>query len=183
MRALIISNGGYLDKRIERILNNNNINGDVTNKITRDMINRFDCVIFSHNNDIPNLPKLIETIVLERRILVVYINNVSSIGYYNNIINDLYFSIINENSMDIELPLVIKSSTKYTARISNLEYQIKKLEQDNELLILTNKAKLVLMNKGFSEAESHKFIQRKSMSMRVSKRSLVNLIIENKIDI
>jgi response regulator NasT len=183
MRTLIITSGGYLDKRIERILSNNNINGDITRKLTREMINRYDCVIFSHNNENPNLPKLIETIVLERKVLVIYINNTTSLGYYYNIINDLFFSMINESTLDIELPLIIKSTSKYTKRISNLEQQVRQLEEDKELQLLTKKAKLVLMKKGFTEAESHKFIQRKSMSMRVSKRTLVNLIISNKIDI
>lgn len=183
MRAIIISSGGYLDKRIERILTNNNIKGDVATKLTRDMINRYDCVIFSHNNDIPNLPKLIETIVLEKKILVLYINNTSSIGYYYNIVNDLYFSMINENTVDIELPIVIKSSQKYITELNRLQSNVLQLQEDNKLLKLTNKAKLILMNKGLTEAESHKFIQRKAMSMRISKLRLVNLIIENKIDI
>ena len=182
MRVLIISNGGYLDKRIERILNNNSINGDVETKLTRNMINVYDCVIFTHNHDIPNLPKLIETLVLEKKILVIYINNTSSIGYYYNVIHDMFFSMINENSMEIELPIVIKNTAKYSKEISRLQHEITDLKERNNLLKLTNKAKLILMNKGFKEAESHKFIQRKSMEMRISKLRLVNLIIENKID-
>ncbi len=183
MRVLIIKSGGYLDKRVERILNNNNIKGDVANKLTRNMINLYDCVIFSHNNDIPNLPKLIETIVLERKILVIYVNNTSSIGHYYNIVNDLFFSMIQENAIDIELPFIVQSIHKFTSKIKQLEDEIKRLEDDNTLLKQTNKAKLILMKKGFNEAESHKFIQRKAMSMRISKLRLVNLIIENKIDI
>lgn len=183
MRVLIITSGGYLENRVERVLSNNDIKGDVSTKLSRDQINRYDCVIFSYNNDIPNLPKLIETIVLERKIHVVFINNTPSIGYYYNLVNDLFFSMVNENTLDIELPLIIKSNVKYTAFIVKLELQINHLEEDVELLKLTNKAKLILMSNGLSEAESHKFIQRKSMSMRVSKRKLVNLIIENKIDI
>lgn len=183
MRALIISSGGYLDKRLERILNNNNIKGDIVSKLTRQMITVYDCVIFTHNNDIPNLPKLLETIVLERKIHVIFINNTSSIGHLYNLLNDLFFSVVNETTVDIELPIVIHSFNKYIKKIISLESKICGLEEDNELLVLTNKAKLVLMQKGLTEAESHKFIQSKSMSMRVSKLKLVNLIIENKIDI
>ncbi|AIO18307.1 hypothetical protein KQ51_00419 [Candidatus Izimaplasma bacterium HR1] len=182
MRAIIISSGGYLDKRIDRILKNNNIKGDIETKLTRNMINVYDCVIFSHNIDIPNLPKLIETLVLERKILVIYINNVSSIGYYYNVFNDIFFSMVTEISLEIELPIVINNNSKYTKEIVNLEEEITQLKESNELLKLTNKAKLVLMRKGFTEAESHKLIQRKSMELRVSKLKLVNLIIENKID-
>ena len=183
MRAIIISTGGYLDKRIERLLINNNIKGDVATKLTRNMINVYDCVIFSYKNDIPNLPNVIERIVLEKKLLVIYINNTNSIGYYYNLINDLYFVMVNEMTLDIELPTVINSNTKYVKKINNLETKISDLEEKLKLIKLTNTAKRVLMNKGLTEEESHKFIQQKAMSMRVSKLKLVNLIIENKIDI
>lgn len=183
MRALIIKTGGYLDKRVQRIFNNNSIKGDVGTKLTRNMMNVYGCVIFSHKNDIQNLPKLIETIVLEKKLLVVFINSTSSIGQYYNVINDLYFSMVNELSLEIELPLVLSSNTKYVNKILDLENEIVMLKEESKLLKLTNKAKLILMNKGLTESESHKFIQQKAMSMRLSKLKVVNLIIKNKIDI
>ena len=182
MRVVIISTGTYLDKRIERILSNNNIKGDVATKLTQNMMNVYDCVIFSYNKDIPNLPKVIERIVLERKILVIYVNNTSSIGNYYNMLNDLYFVMVNEITIDIELPSIINSNSKYISKITALELEINKLKEQIELLNLTNKAKLILINKGLTEAESHKYIQQKAMSMRISKLKLVNLIIENKID-
>ena len=38
------------------------------------------------------------------------------------------------------------------------------------------------MKKGLNEEDAHRFILDKSMSMRLSKKLVVNLIIENKID-
>jgi len=64
MRVAIIASNGYLDKRIERLLGSNNIKGDIMNKFTRNQIYAYDCVIFTHKNDIPNLPVLIERLVL-----------------------------------------------------------------------------------------------------------------------
>lgn len=182
MRVIIISTGGYLDKRIERLLINNNIKGDVATKLTRNMINVYDCVIFSYKNEIPKLPNVIERIVLEKKLLVIYINDTNLLGYYYNLINDLYFVMISEVTLDIELPIVIKSNTKYIAKINSLEKEVTSLKDQLILFKLTNNAKRLLMEKGLSEAESHKFIQHKSMSMRVTKLKLVNLIIENKID-
>lgn len=183
MRSIIISSGGYLDKRIERLLENNNIKGDVVNKLTRNMINVYDCVIFSYKNDIPNLPKVIERLVLEKKLLVIYINSSNSIGYYYNLINDLYFVMVSEITLDIELPTVIKANTKYVQNMVKLEAKVYELENQLSLIKLTNQAKRVLMTKGLNEEESHKFIQQKAMSLRISKLKLVNLIIENKIDI
>ncbi len=183
MRALIISTGGYLDKRLERILTINNIKGDIAEKLTRNMMNVYDCVIFSHKNDIPNLPKVLEMIVLEKKVQVFYINNTAAIGQFYNMLNDIYFNVVYEMTMEIELPLLIKSNTKYLKHISILERKNEELKDELELMILTKKAKLVLMKKGLNEADSHKFIQQKAMSMRIPKKKLVNLIIENKIDI
>jgi len=42
---------------------------------------------------------------------------------------------------------------------------------------------MILMNKGLNEADSHKFIVHKAMEMRLSKKKIVNLIIEEKIDL
>jgi len=47
---------------------------------------------------------------------------------------------------------------------------------------LINNAKLILSKKGYSEAASHQFIQKKAMDLRLSKKMTANLIIENKID-
>lgn len=183
MKAVIITSNGYLDKRIERVLKHNDIKGDITNRLSRNMINVYDCVIFSYKNEIPNLPKVIEQIVLEKKILVLYINNTPSIGQFYSVVNDLYFHIVNELTMDVELPTIIKSSSKFLARINSLELDLSKTKDRLELLKLTGKAKRCLIDKGLTEEESHQFIQRKSMDMRISKKKLVNLIIENKIDI
>jgi response regulator NasT len=183
MRAVIITSNGYLDKRLERILINNGIKGDIETKITRNMLNVYDCVIFSYKNEIPNLPIVIERLVLEKKILVVYINNTASIGSFYNVIKDLFFININELTMEIELPLVIKSSLKYLKKITQLQSEKTTIEEQLNTLKLTNKAKQILISKGLSEAESHQFIQKKAMDLRVSKLKLVNLIIKNKIDI
>ena len=183
MRVVIINSGGYLDKRIERVLLQNNINGDIKDKLTRNMFNQYDCVIFTHQNDIPNLPNVIERIVFEKKIIVILVNSTVSIGYYYNIHDDLYFAMVNESSLEVELPFIIKNNTKFIKRVNQLEREKDNLSEEIEFIKNTNRAKRILINKGFTEAESHKYIQQKAMSMRVSKSKLVNLIIENKIDI
>jgi response regulator NasT len=183
MRAIIVKSGGYLDKRIERILHQNNINGDIAEKLTRHAINQYDCIIFTYQNDIPNLPKVIEQVVLEKKNIVILVNNTFSIGHYYNIFDDLHFSMVNEATLDFELPFIIKNNVKFLRSIKRITDEKKNLYNELILLKNTNKAKRILMKKGLNEAESHKFIQQKAMALRVSKEKLVNLIIENKIDI
>jgi response regulator NasT len=183
MKAVIISSNSYLDKRVERILVNSDINVDISKQLSRNAFNMYDCIIFSYKNEIPNIPKVIEMIVLEKKILVLYINNVPSIGQFYSLLNQDHFSLIREMTMEVELPLIIKNTCRYLNKIGNLTYELNKLTEENTLIKKTGKAKRVLISKGLSEDESHKFIQQKSMDLRISKQKLVNLIIENKIDI
>lgn len=183
MKVVVIESNTFLDQKIERVLTSNGIALDFTSKLNQAMLKMYDAVIFSYKNTIPALPKVIERICLEKKILVVYINNVPSIGQFFSVLNDHYFRMVNDLTIEIELPLIIHSSSKYIRELSYLEQVNKELKLELETLKLTNKAKSILMKKGLNEAESHKFIQKRSMEMRVDKKTLVNLIIQNEIDI
>lgn len=183
MRVAIVKSEGSLNTRISRILDNNGINGDIITKLTRNHILEYDAVIFSYNNNIPNMPKLLERIVLEKKIHVIYITNTLSIGQFYNLFDDIYFNYIQEHKMDLMLSTILRHTKKYIRNITQLQDEANKIKEELQLLKLTNKAKVILMNKGLSEADSHKFIINKAMDLRVSKKKLVNLIIEEKIDI
>lgn len=182
MRVAVIKNSGNINTKIERVLLNNKINGDFIDKFTRNSLNVYDTVIFTYKNDIPNLPKVIEQIVLEKKCNVIFISNNLSVGQYYNILNDLYFNIVNEQMLDIELPIVIKNSKKYLDEINKLSIEVNTLKERLDTLNLINKAKRILLDKGFNEAESHQFIQKQSMDLRLSKKMTAQRIIENKID-
>lgn len=183
MRVAIVKSNGYLDGRISRILANSNINGDIVNKVVRSTLNEYDALIFSYQNRIPNIPKVLEQICLEKRIQVVYITNTLSIGQFYNLFEDLYFHYIQEVNIDYLLPRMMETSSKYLRKIRNLEEENKRVKEELLLIKNTNKAKRILMKKGLSEDDAHKFIIDKSMTMRMTKKRLVSLIIENKIDI
>jgi len=100
-----------------------------------------------------------------------------------NVLDDIFFAYVNEQTMDIELPVILNSSVKYLKKITYLQKNHDDMKDQLETIKLTNKAKRLLMNKGLTEEESHQFIQKKAMDLRTSKKNLVNLIIENKIDI
>ena len=183
MRVAIIKGNGYLDGRISRILANNNIKGDAITKVVRSSFNEYDALIFTYQNNIPNLPKVLEQIVLEKRVQVLYITNTLSIGHFYNLYDDLYFHYVKEENMDILIPRLLETSKKYIGNIHQLQEENRRLNDELELIKNTNKAKRILINKGLSEADAHRFIIDQSMSKRLSKKKIVNLIIENKIDI
>lgn len=182
MRVAIIATNGYLDKLILRLLGQNGINGDIETRITKAMIQQYDCMILSYKNEIPNIPIVLEGIVLEKSCSIIYITNNASIGQFYNVYNDLYMNFVNELTMEVELPLTIKLVQKYMKQIRILQTTNNDVEERLEVLELTNKAKRLLMKKGLSEADSHQFIQQKAMDLRKSKKQIVNLIIKNKID-
>ena len=183
MRVAIMKTNGYIDQKIDRALMNNGIKGDFIQKVTRQTINSYDAIIFSYKNNIPNITKVLEQISLEKKVLVVYINSTLSIGQFYNLLHDEFFTLINESRMDFELPSILQNSMKFIKKIRILNAKFTDVEEELNLLKTTNKAKMILMSKGLSEAESHKFIQRKAMELRTTKKNLVSLIIENKIDI
>ncbi len=182
MRVAVIKNGGNIDTKIDRILKSNKINGDFIDKFTRNSINRYDTIIFTYKNNIPNLSKVIEQIVLEKKILVIFINNKFSVGQFYNVLNNLYFSVVNDQTLDVELPSILKNTEKYIKEINFLNNELNYLKEQLNTINLVNNAKRFLSSKGYSEADSHQFIQKKSMDLRLSKKLTAELIINNKID-
>ncbi len=183
MRVAVIKSNGHIDHKIERLLSLNKINGDFITKFTINSLKKYEVIVFSYKNKIPNLPKILESIILEQSIFVVYINNTAAIGEFYNILDDLYFTMINEQNLEIEFLSVINNSLKYLKKINDYKDENKKLKNQLDTTKLVNNAKYILMSKGFNEAESHQFIQKIAMDQRLSKKMAANLIIENKIDI
>ena len=183
MRAAIIKSEGYLDSVIERVLRNNGIKGDSIQKINKDTLLEYNAIIFHEQNNIPNISKVIDQIILKKTVQVIFVGKTMNIGRFYNVINDMYFTYIEEHKIEVALPSVIHLSGKYIKEINVLKTELEKVEEEILLMKLTNKAKRILIHKGLSEEESHNFIVQKSMEMRVPKKTFVNLIIQNKIDI
>lgn len=182
MRVAIIRNNGNIEVKIERILKANEIKGDFIDKVSKNSINIYDVIIFTYENKIPNLPKVIEQIVLEKKSLVIFVSNNLLVGQFYNVLNDLFFNIVNVQFLDIELPLILRSTEKYISEIYKLNKEVKQLKNKLSTINLVNNAKRILASKGFNEAASHQFIQKKSMDLRLSKKMTAELIIQNKVD-
>lgn len=182
MRVAIISTGGYLEKRIMRLLSQHGINGDVVTRINRQTLRQFDALIASDKLDIPNLPVVLERIILEQTTQVVYITNSSSIGHLHRIYGDIRFHIVNETTMEAQLPLALTLIGKFDRVLRTLVNERDQAQDQLDTIRLTNRAKRILIKHGYSEEEAHQFIQKEAMDRRLSKRQIVNLIIEEKID-
>lgn len=183
MRVAIIASGGYLDKQLNRILMNHGIKGDIVTSINRRIIEEYGMIVLSSNNEIPNLPVLVERLILEQKIHVVYINKTPSIGQFYNVMNDMYFHLVQEYTCEVELPLLVRTIEKLHKPFIRIKQEKEEYKEQLDTMRLTSKAKRVLMSKGYSEQDAHQFIQKTAMDKRISKKRLVSLIIQNKIDI
>lgn len=183
MRVAIVACNGHLDQQLKRTLSAHGINGDIVTSITKRVMNDYGCIVLSSHNEIPNLPILVEQLVLQQTTHVVFISRTPSIGQFYNVLNDMFFHIIQEWVMDVELPLLIQTIQKFHKPYQQLQQKHDDIQEQLDTMKLTTKAKNILMKRGYSEEEAHQFIQKKAMDMRVSKKHLVNLIIKNKIDI
>lgn len=183
MRVAILAGNGGLDRQRKRLLDTNNINGDIVSSITKRIIEEYNVLLVSSANNIPNLPVVLERVVLEQRIHVVYISKTASIGQFYNLINDPFFHLVQEWTIDVELPILLRTILKFHSRMVSLQQSYDRLDDRFETMNKTNRAKRILIDKGMTEQEAHQYIQKQAMDMRVSKKRFVSLIIEKKIDI
>lgn len=183
MRVAIVATGGPFDRQLQRVLFQHNINGDIVTTITPRVMEEYGCICLSDHNEIPNLPVLVERLILAKTLHVIYITQNPSIGQFYAVLNDMFFHRVNQFSMDVELPLLIRTIDKFNKPLQHLQHQHETINDKYETLRLTNKAKRILLDRGYTEEEAHQFIQKTAMDLRISKRRLVSLIIENKIDI
>ena len=183
MRVAIVATGGHLDRLIERTLGTHGIKGDIVSSITRRVMDEYGCILLSDHNEIPNLPVLVERLVLEQTVHIVYVSRTSSIGQFYAVMNDMYFHRIEEFSLEVQLPLLIRTIDKFNQPMERLKQQHDDMKEQYDVMRLTNQAKRYLIDRGYTEEEAHQFIQKTAMDKRISKKRLVSLIIENKIDI
>ncbi|MCF7925272.1 MAG: hypothetical protein K9L26_01960, partial [Candidatus Izimaplasma sp.] len=181
-RLAMYQGNGILNQRVLRYLKRLKHRVNNVNKVTSHTIQNYDVVIFTEDLQINNIIKVLEQIVLEEAILVIFIHNEKLIHHFYNIQNHPYFMEINEKHLKTEWELKIPIALKYIKELTRLNAQLKQTKVQLSTMKSEQKAKRILMNKGFSEAESHHYIQQKAMALRKSKNVIVNLIIENKID-
>ncbi|MCF7926244.1 MAG: hypothetical protein K9L74_01535 [Candidatus Izimaplasma sp.] len=183
MKVAVIKSGSYLDKKIMMILKEKNINGDIIQKCNQYALMRYDVIIFTYKNAIPNLPKLLEQLVLEKKSLIIHIKKNKHVGLFYNLQQDLFYLPILEINMALQLGSLINQTHKYLRKIMDLSKEKQDFKEKFNHLRNENKAKRILMKSGLTEEKAHRFIIDEAMQRRKAKNYIVNLIIKKKIDI
>lgn len=183
MKVAVIKSNTFLDEKLKRVFELNNIKVDIVEKFNIQSTKSYQVVLFSSKNKINKINLVMESIVNTKSCLVVYINNTVNIGRFHNLLTSSFFLNVEELKIDTILYEMVIKSSSYLREIQYLNYEIEvlndKLKEEKNI----NKAKYLLIDKGFSEADSHKLIQKTAMNYRLSKSEAASLIIKNKIDI
>ncbi|MEC9484704.1 MAG: hypothetical protein UMR38_02365 [Candidatus Izemoplasma sp.] len=182
MRLAIYNSKGPAFQKIVRFLRQKGYKINIIKQVTSHTIKNHEILIFHEELQIPNLIKVIEQIVLEQSILVLYAHEGKTLHRFYNVQHHPFFIDINIKSLHIEWDYKVVLAMKYIKTLMQNYQEIDNIKSELSALKMEVKAKRFLMNKGLSEAESHRFIQRKAMQLRKSKKDVVNLIIENEID-
>lgn len=170
IKSLVCVSDGLVKLRIKRILSGKNLNHTITEKpIKRDDLIRHDLVIIHSSYNLPNLYTFIENAVYQKLATFIYVTtNVNSNPFrkFNDHINLLF---IDENRMDVELPKSIELYSKYSAQITDLNKENRKLAKDLEELQLMNACKRKFIKDGYTEEEAHKYILKYAMDNHIEK--------------
>lgn len=79
--------------------------------------------------------------------------------------------------MDIELPYAIELYSKYAAQIEGLNKEKNKLSKKIEETNNYNRCKLMLIGKGYSEEDAHKYILKYAMDNQIDKNEACNRLL------
>lgn len=155
---------------------------DINNNTVRKYLNQYNPIVLviHHSVECNNLSILLDYLITNKVIPIIYINNTSNYGQFYNVINDVYFTSIEENKLEQLLEIVLNIFIKLRIEFTLMNKKIIKLEnkiKDDNLIV---KAKLKLMKDlNLSEEESYKYILKKSMNQRKSKGQIAKKILES----
>jgi len=182
-KVLVLSTDTLFNNKVKRIINLNLVFNDCDMNLN--VISRFlnqekpQLLIVHHSVKCHNLSKLFDYLVTNKIIPVIYINNTVTFSQFYQVINDSYFLNLEENKMDVTLPVVIQILINLRQQITILNKQINKLETKLSGELLVYKAKMILMEDNkLSENEAHNHLIKEAMDKRVSKEQIAKEILE-----
>ncbi|MCK4552004.1 MAG: hypothetical protein KAU02_03730 [Tenericutes bacterium] len=178
---LVCVNDGLLKIRIQRILVDTNFAYTVTeNPVKRDDLSRYDIVIIHSSYKLPNLFGFIENAVLQKVTSIIYLTTNVSSHPFRKFKDHINLISIDENKMDVALPITISLFNKYSAQIKELSDENFKLNKSLEEIKLMSACKKKLIKKGLSEDEAHKYILKYAMDNNLDKIETCNrLLVSN----
>lgn len=183
MRLGIYETKGVIYDQVTSYLKRNNIGVNPIRRVTAHTLTLYEAIIFTEDNNVPNLTKVIEQVILEQHAAVIYVHTGQWMSHLYNMMHNPFFIEINHKQLDLMFNPKINLSLKYIQLIKVKNKELEKITSDYNDLKNELKAKRLLIKKGLDEEESHRFIQDKAMQLRKPKKDIVNLIIRNKIDL
>lgn len=171
---LLYINNLELDNKIKRELssNYNLINTYIDEYNYIKIINQYrtSLIIADYHNE---LDYLFLSRLISSNVLVLYIKN--SIIETLSLENCYNFNSINKNNLNIDyINLVIKNYET----IKELNNKINSYKEKEEEERLVKKAKLYLMDKGYSENDAYKYIVKEAMKERITKKEIAIKILK-----
>ncbi len=182
MRIAILASNTIFDKKLSNYLQSHNNTVTIINKYTYSMGNKFDFIVFSHYNKLPSLPKLIENIALDESTHIIYVSNNDNTAPFYNLLSDVYFSFITEDTIYRTLQTYMQNTFKFMKEIYQLNNEVSKLYDKLDTNNHVSKAKFKLIEAGYTESEAHKFIIKGAMQQRITLKMFSRKILLNSID-
>ncbi len=178
-RILVCLNDGLLKLRINRVLTIKNYQYDITdNPIKRDDLILYDIVLIHSSYRLANLHGFIENSILQELTTLIYISSNANSNPFRKLLDHPNIVFVDENKMDVELPLAIEMYKKYSQQLSKLNRENKKLIKSVDEMNLMNKCKRMIIKKGYSEEEAHKYILKFAMDNHIDKYEACNRLLE-----
>lgn len=180
LNILVCVNDGLLKIRIKRILSEKNYTYKITDRpIKRGDLIKYDFIIIHSSYKLANLYNFIENAVVQKLSTIIYVTSNVNSNPFRKLSDHENLIEIDENKLDVELPISISLFEKYNAQIRNLHKENKKLNKKLTESKLLSKCKRILIKNGLSEEEAHKHILKYAMDNHIDKIEACNRLLAN----
>jgi len=177
-KVLVCVNDGLLKLRIERLLGNNFTQFFLTDKpINRNELNQYGIIVIHSSYRLTDLFAFIENVVTQKISTIIYITSNVNSNPFRRFVSHANLIFVEEGKMDIELPYAIELYSKYAAQIEGLNKEKNKLSKKIEETNSYNRCKLMLIGKGYSEEDAHKYILKYAMDNQIDKNEACNRLL------
>lgn len=177
-KILVCINDNLLKLRIQRLLSEKAYDFTITDRpVKRADLIQYDMTWIHSTYHLTDLFHFIENAVLQQVTTIVYITTNVNSNPFRRFHEHPNLIFVDEHKMDIELVAVIQMFEKYTKQIKQLTKENQTLSKQLEENTLMNRCKRILIQRGYSEEEAHKYIQKYAMDNHISKIEACNRLL------
>lgn len=177
LKLFILSKDNTFIRNLSSILDKNKYQIIIPN-IDSDLLYTYCCnfnpdVCILHKSYIGNNYQVLNQLIGSKKIITIYFSLTND---YQDNNNPMFYSLKDTGVLAINeiIDLMIKENNI----VSKLNNQIDNMKKKEEEELLIKKAKIFLMNKGYSEEDAYKYILKYAMNSRLSKGLAAKKILE-----